>query len=113
MRCPYCDKNFELDACEHLLLILDTQFNELLGGVMMDITQNRLSELSEIGLKSKSPKEAFEALLDEIEQIAEFDMEEEYDFGPGSSGTYRYYFSARPKDSIDGYLGLIHSKDRD
>ena len=88
-RCPYC---LSEDDCEHLLLLVDITFRTAEGGILMDRFNARWHELCEAGGDSFDEYEPFNTLLEDVDRLAERQIEYDFEGGPGMSSSYVGYY---------------------
>lgn len=89
--CPYCDSE---DLCDHLLLLVDLTFKDVIGGALNDAFRAKwhaiLDENSE--RDDFNENEAFLVLLDDVSCLADEQRYWEFEGGPGQSSDYQAYF---------------------
>jgi hypothetical protein len=90
-RCPYCRRT---DGCSHLLLMVDTTFRRAEGGTLMDAFNVRWSKIFTQFESDPAFDECaqFDALLSEVNSMADAMNEYDYESGPGSSFCCEFYF---------------------
>ena len=87
--CPYCSSTGE---CAHLLLIVDRTFRTAVGGVLMEVFNDRSSKLLEEGGDDFEEPEPFENLLDEVDSCADSSADYDERGGPRMSSSYSSYY---------------------
>jgi len=87
--CPYCRS---MDACAHLLLVVDITFRSAGGGVLYEAFEKRLVDSFENG-PDDGGDIAFDELIEEVEGLA--DAEDGYVIdSPGMSSAYRAFYAS-------------------
>jgi hypothetical protein len=90
--CPFC---YSGDGCEHLLLLADLTFHEACGGALYDALCGRYAALREAcgDEDDDSHEDLFDALLDEVYELATCRPSYYCDPGPGQSSAYHAYYA--------------------
>lgn len=86
--CPFCGST---GACAHLLLLVDKTFRHAECGLLTQAFNSRWSACFRDDY-DVDEREAFDALLEEVDSLADAMSEHEHDGGPGMSSAYAAYF---------------------
>ena len=89
--CPFCQAT---ENCDHLLLVVDLTFRTAVGGLLFEAFDTKWSELSDAQSEDEDFDESssFEELLQEIENLADAQIESSQSSSPGMSSAYVSYF---------------------
>jgi len=87
--CPYCRSS---DDCEHLLLVVDTTFRVAEGGILMEAFNEHWQAILDDVDDDFDEREPFDNLLDEVDSLADFEMNYDHEGGPGMSSSYLFYY---------------------
>lgn len=102
--CPYCAKS---SGCEHVLLVVDRTFRTAEGGTCMDGFNQRWSMLFDDADDDFDEREAFETLLEEVDAVADFSTEFDFEGGPGMSSGYSVYYVKSTEDAHDAVARFL------
>ena len=109
--CPYCS---EEDECPHFLLLADTTFQTVEGGLLYEAFVERRDRLCEENDDdSDTAGDVFKALLSEVEALADAEREHDFEAGPGTASRNLHFFAAsesRAEEILQSFLdagGLI------
>lgn len=104
--CPFCS---DTNSCEHHLLTADTTFRSAEGGELYEAFRKRWSAVREA--HEDNPKfnerQAFDDLLEEVNDLADAEMNFEIDQGPGMSSDYQSYYcktKERTQEAIKKFM---------
>lgn len=90
-RCPFCA---DTNSCEHHLLTVDATFRGAEGGELYEAFNKRWAALNEA--EEENPKfdegQVFDDLLEDVNDLADAEMNFEIDQGPGMSSAYQSYY---------------------
>lgn len=104
-RCPYC---LSEDECVHLLLCVDKTFQTAAGGLLMSAFNERLSQIAEASDDPNFDEGAFfQALLEEVDSLANMSAEWDFEGGPGRSSAYKLFYSkseAHAQDALKRFI---------
>jgi hypothetical protein len=91
VKCPYCGSP---DSCEHLLLTVDVTFRRADGGLLMKIFNSRWEQLFETHSEGmeKDERPFFAELIEEVDSLADAQLEYAQEGGPGQSSDYEFYY---------------------
>jgi hypothetical protein len=108
-RCPYCDST---DDCEHLLLYVDTTFRTAEGGLLMYAFDERWAKIADEGNEDPDFNEraAFRDLLEEVDSLASFSAEQDFEGGPGRSSAYELFYAKTgelAKAALQRFMGSV------
>jgi hypothetical protein len=101
--CPFCGSQGD---CRHLLLVVDKTFRKAEGGLVMSAFNARWSTLQENGGEDFDEREPFDALLEEIDALADAALESDQEGGPGMSSsniTYVASSAAKAKKALASF----------
>lgn len=107
-RCPFCD---DTNSCEHHLLTVDATFRGAEGGELYEAFTKRWAELQQA--EEDNPKfnegQKFDELLNEVNDLADAEMNFEIDQGPGMSSAYQSYYcktKERTQEAIKRFMDV-------
>jgi hypothetical protein len=98
VHCPYCHS---VGSCGHHLLTVDITFREAHGGKLYDEFNGRLGAMHFHFGKQMSEAEIFEEVLGEVALLADKDITEFTDLGPGQSSEYEHYYCHSKERTVD------------
>jgi hypothetical protein len=98
VRCPYCGS---VDSCGHHLLTVDITFREAHGGGLYREFNRRLGALDSHFGEQMSEEEIFDEVLGEVALLADKDITEFADLGPGQSSEYEHYYCDSKARTVD------------
>lgn len=87
--CPYCAST---DSCPHFLLMVDVTFREASGGPLYYSFRDSWNRIVDHDDPEFEEDEQFNALLDDVANLADQELEWEFEGGPGMSSTYRLFY---------------------
>lgn len=89
--CPFCQAT---ENCDHLLLVVDLTFRNAGGGLLFEAFDTKWSNLSDAQSEDEDFDESglFEELLEEVETLADAQVESSQSSSPGMSSAYVSFF---------------------
>jgi hypothetical protein len=90
-KCPYCGSR---EDCGHLLLIVDKTFRNAEGGVLCDAFNDRWSDIVEQAGEDFDEGDAFNELLEEVDNLAGVIVPVDQEGAPGMSSAKEMYFAS-------------------
>jgi hypothetical protein len=102
--CPFCGST---GACAHLLLIVDTTLRHAEGGLLMAAFNARWSACFQDD-DDINEQATFDALLEDVDSLADAMSERDHDGGPGMSSAYAAFFvgsEARAQAAVNAFNG--------
>ena len=94
--CPYCESE---SACPHLLLIVDTTLRCAHGGPLYEVFDKRWQTLWDAHGEAAGFDERryFGELLEQVEALADTQVESGFEGGPGQSSAHRCFYCTSPQ----------------
>ena len=102
--CPYCGST---DDCRHLLLVVDQTFRHAEGGLLMEEFNRRWSDTMQAS-PDGDESEPFDALVEEVDVLANATARSASDSVPGMSSAYGIYYVssvAKGKAALKAFKG--------
>ena len=89
--CPFCQAT---ENCDHLLLVVDLTFRTAGGGLLLEAFETKWSDLSDAQSEDEDFDESglFEEMLEEVETLADAQIESSQSSFPGMSSAYVSFF---------------------
>lgn len=107
-RCPFCA---DTNSCEHHLLTVDATFRGAVGGELYRAFKKRWAALQEA--EEDNPQfdedQEFDDLLEDVNDLADAEMDFEIDQVPGMSSTYQSYYcktKERTQEAIKKFMDV-------
>jgi hypothetical protein len=94
--CPFCQAT---DTCDHLLLVVDLTFRTAGGGALFEAFDSKWSDLSADQSDDEDFDErgVFEELLEEVDRLADAQIESSQSSAPGMSSAYASFYCSTKK----------------
>lgn len=98
VRCPYCRST---GSCVHHLLTVNLTSREAHGGGLYDEFNRRIGALDFHFGEQMSEAEIFEQVLQAVALLADTEITEFVDLGPGESSEYEHYYCETKQRTVD------------
>lgn len=104
--CPYCQTID--DNCEHLMLVVDLTFINVLGGHLYKLAKSRLSHMLEEAGEDCDEQEVLDEFLEEVSSCGGYEVYHEFEGVPGNSTNDVNFYSDDPAAMAAAYLRLTN-----